>query len=179
MRFIPLTRALGHQTGLKVRLRDNKRRHRARQKEYTAELERKLRELQQEGVQATIEIQMSARKVAQENERLKKLLRHVGVEEEAINSWATENGDDDGENIDISLERLCLRRAAEGACDQAIADRCDPRETELLDLGAITAGVPLEQASPCCPTTMDPRNGKSSVRIENSDTANKSATLGK
>lgn len=122
---------------------------------------------------------MSARKVAQENERVKKLLRHVGVEEEAINSWATENGDDDGENIDSSLERLCLRRAAEGACDLAIADRCDSTEMELVDLGAITAGVPLEQASPrYCPTTMDLRNCKSSVRIENPDTANKSSTLG-
>jgi hypothetical protein len=63
-----------------VRLRDNKRRYRARQKEYTAELERKLRELQQQGVQATIEVQRSERKVARENHRLRELLRHVGVD---------------------------------------------------------------------------------------------------
>jgi hypothetical protein len=38
------------------RLRENKRRHRQRQKEYTAELESKLRHLQSEGIKATYEV---------------------------------------------------------------------------------------------------------------------------
>jgi hypothetical protein len=70
-----------------ARLRDNKRRHRQRQKEYTAGLETKLRQLQNESVRATQEVQMSARKVVEDNARLKALLRHVGVEDHVIETW--------------------------------------------------------------------------------------------
>ena len=55
----------------------------AKRQQYTADLERRLRKLQ--GVRTTIEIQLSTRKVAQVNERLRRLLRHVGVDEETIN----------------------------------------------------------------------------------------------
>jgi hypothetical protein len=71
-----------------ARLRDNKRRHRQRQKDYTASLEAKLKQLQTEGVQATKEVQLSARKVVEDNARLKALLRHVGVEDHVIETWA-------------------------------------------------------------------------------------------
>lgn len=76
-----------------LRLRDTKRRHRARQKEYTVELEQRLRVLEQHGVQATIEVQLAARKVAQENARLLELLRHVGVDESTIGSWTATQQD--------------------------------------------------------------------------------------
>jgi hypothetical protein len=38
-------------------------------------------------VQATKEVQLSARKVVKDNARLKALLRHVGVEDHVIESW--------------------------------------------------------------------------------------------
>jgi hypothetical protein len=70
-----------------IRLRNNKRRNRQKQKDYTSSLETKLRELQSQGVQATQEVQLSARKVVEDNARLKALLRHVGVEDHVIETW--------------------------------------------------------------------------------------------
>jgi hypothetical protein len=70
-----------------ARLRDNKRRNRQRQKDYTSSLEAKLRDLQSQGVQATQEVQLSARKVVADNARLKALLRHVGVADHVIETW--------------------------------------------------------------------------------------------
>lgn len=58
-----------------VRLRDNKRRSRQRHKEHTTSLETRLRENKEQGVQATQEVQQSARKVVEDNVRLKALLR--------------------------------------------------------------------------------------------------------
>jgi hypothetical protein len=66
--------------------RENKRRHRQRQKEYTAELESKLRHLQSEGIKATLEVQAAARKVFDDNLRLKALLRSAGIDEPTINT---------------------------------------------------------------------------------------------
>lgn len=76
-----------------ARLRDNKRRHRQRQKDYTSSLETKLRELQSQGVQATQEVQLSARKVAEDNARLRALLRHVGISDHVIETWTPSEAD--------------------------------------------------------------------------------------
>ncbi|PVH77933.1 hypothetical protein DL98DRAFT_573486 [Cadophora sp. DSE1049] len=70
-----------------ARLRNNKRRNRQRQKDYTAGLETQLRELQSQGVQATQEVQMSARKVVEDNVRLRALLQHIGVADHVIDTW--------------------------------------------------------------------------------------------
>ena len=70
-----------------ARLRNNKRRNRQRQKDYTSSLEGQLRDLKCQGVQATQEVQRSARKVAEDNTRLRALLRHVGVAEHVIETW--------------------------------------------------------------------------------------------
>jgi hypothetical protein len=73
-----------------LRLRENKRRNRQRQRDYTAELESQLRQLQFEGIKATKEVQLSARRVVEDNLRLKALLRFKGVNEETINTWTPE-----------------------------------------------------------------------------------------
>lgn len=75
-----------------MRLRENKRRNRARQKEYTADLERRLREFEQEGVRASIEIQCAAKKVAEENIYLRELLLATGIDCSTINDWITQKG---------------------------------------------------------------------------------------
>ncbi|KAF3309146.1 hypothetical protein TWF173_011379 [Orbilia oligospora] len=62
------------------RIRESKRRHRTRKKEYVEELERKLRDYQQQGVQAAPEVQVAALRVVEENIRLRELLRRVGVD---------------------------------------------------------------------------------------------------
>lgn len=72
-----------------MRLRENKRRHRARQREYTTDLEQRLRQLEHEGVRATIEVQSAAKKVAEENKHLRDLLSALGVDKQTINEWVT------------------------------------------------------------------------------------------
>ncbi|KAF2180067.1 hypothetical protein K469DRAFT_693534 [Zopfia rhizophila CBS 207.26] len=67
-----------------ARIRDNQRRSRARRKEYLQELEAKLRSCEQMGVEASAEIQSAARKVLEENRKLRGLLRERGVPEADI-----------------------------------------------------------------------------------------------
>lgn len=54
-----------------ARVRDNQRRSRARRKEYLQELESKLRKCEASGVQASVDIQLAARSVSEENARLR------------------------------------------------------------------------------------------------------------
>jgi len=66
------------------RIRDNQRRSRAQRKGYLRELEEKWQKCVEEGVNASREIQAAARKVEEENKRLKALLRVKGVSEREI-----------------------------------------------------------------------------------------------
>ncbi|OJD40210.1 uncharacterized protein BKCO1_1000426 [Diplodia corticola] len=70
-----------------ARIRDNQRRSRARRKEYLQELESKYRSCEQMGVQASAEIQAAAKRVLDENRRLRALLRQVGVSDADIDSF--------------------------------------------------------------------------------------------
>ncbi|KAI9776597.1 MAG: hypothetical protein M1839_009501 [Geoglossum umbratile] len=113
-----------------LRLRENKRRHRARQKEYTTDLERQLRELKQEGVRATIEVQIEARKVVKENKRLRELLRQAGVEDEVVEKRLRE---DEG-------ERDCgRRRGYVGGKDDSVCGRGGVDGTIVN--GAVAPGI--------------------------------------
>ncbi|KAF1841228.1 uncharacterized protein K460DRAFT_380937 [Cucurbitaria berberidis CBS 394.84] len=67
-----------------ARIRDNQRRSRARRKEYLHELETKLRSCEQVGIEASSEIQTAARKVLDENRRLRALLHERGVSEPEV-----------------------------------------------------------------------------------------------
>ena len=69
-----------------ARIRDNQRRSRARRKEYLQELEAKNRECEQAGVQASAEVQQAAKKVLEENRRLRALLRQQGYADAQIDS---------------------------------------------------------------------------------------------
>ncbi len=70
-----------------ARIRNNKRRHRARQQEYVRDLERQLAEMRDKGVQATKEVQLAAQRVARENARLRELLRQSGFDDERIDAF--------------------------------------------------------------------------------------------
>merc|ERR1711964_613906 len=65
-------------------IRDNQRRSRARRKEYLQELESRLRQCELQGVEASSEIQSAARRVAEENKKLRALLAQHGVRDESI-----------------------------------------------------------------------------------------------
>ena len=67
-----------------ARIRDNQRRSRARKREYLQELEQRLRLCELQGIEASAEVQMAARRVAEENRQLRELLHKQGVSEEYI-----------------------------------------------------------------------------------------------
>src|ERR1700761_6414004 len=66
------------------RIRENQRRSRARRKEYLQQLEEKYRLCEQTGAEASMEIQAAARKVLDENRRLRFLLKQHGLSDAAI-----------------------------------------------------------------------------------------------
>jgi len=68
-------------------LRDNQRRSRTRHKEYVQDIKRKLLDLEERGVQATVEVQQAARKVAEENHLLRELLASKGVRQQEVNEF--------------------------------------------------------------------------------------------
>lgn len=115
-----------------ARIRDNQRRSRARRKEYLQEIEGRLRECEQTGVEASTEIQAAARKVAVENQRLRLLLIKRGVSAEEINTFIYDQ--------DFASHEAAHRATAERARsdDAAILEgllaigrrRCGQRQSE-------------------------------------------------
>ncbi|KAF4587226.1 hypothetical protein GQ602_003919 [Ophiocordyceps camponoti-floridani] len=67
-----------------ARIRDNQRRSRARRREYLQDLEQRLRAYDLQGIEASTEVQMAARRVAEENRQLRELLNRHGVDDNHI-----------------------------------------------------------------------------------------------
>ncbi|KAL9080780.1 MAG: hypothetical protein Q9157_000567 [Trypethelium eluteriae] len=116
-----------------ARVRDNQRRSRARRKEYLAELENKIRTCQQLGVQATAEVQAVARRVLDENKRLRALLREKGATQWEIDGYiGTQSTDNNMPKEEVSqfsgapviLEDLLSHRRPCQLGDEA--DSCSP-----------------------------------------------------
>jgi len=72
-----------------ARIRDNQRRSRVRRKAYLQELETKWRRCEQMGIEASTEMQLAARKVLDENKKLRILLNQKGVSNEEIDAMFT------------------------------------------------------------------------------------------
>lgn len=70
-----------------ARIRDNQRRSRARRKEYLQELEARLRQCELHGIEASAEIQVAARKVAEENRKLRGLLALHGIDHDSTEAY--------------------------------------------------------------------------------------------
>lgn len=70
-----------------TRIRDNQRRSRIRRAEHLQSLQKRVQEYERQGVAATLEIQRAARKVAQDNVRLRALLALHGVSSEQVESF--------------------------------------------------------------------------------------------
>ncbi|KAF1925266.1 uncharacterized protein M421DRAFT_263671 [Didymella exigua CBS 183.55] len=70
-----------------IRIRDNQRRSRARRKDLIKDLQTRVQGYELKGVTATLEMQRAARKVAQENERLRSLLTRHGILRDEIDSF--------------------------------------------------------------------------------------------
>ncbi|KAM4064260.1 hypothetical protein HRG_012651 [Hirsutella rhossiliensis] len=67
-----------------ARIRDNQRRSRARRREYVQDLKRRLREYETQGIEASTEVQMAARRVAEENKQLQELFNRHGISDDQI-----------------------------------------------------------------------------------------------
>jgi hypothetical protein len=74
-----------------ARIRDNQRRSRARRKEYLQELEARLRQIELQGIEASSEVQLAARRVADENKKLRGLLAQYGVGDDIIEAYLQSN----------------------------------------------------------------------------------------
>ncbi|KAG9232366.1 hypothetical protein BJ875DRAFT_443215 [Amylocarpus encephaloides] len=70
-----------------ARIRDNQRRSRARRREYLTELESKLRQCEHLGVEASTDIQLAARRVADENKKLRLLLAQHGIGDDTVDTY--------------------------------------------------------------------------------------------
>ncbi len=70
-----------------ARIRDNQRRSRARRKEYQQELEQRVRAFEEQGVEASTEVQQAARRVAEENKKLRALLNQAGISHASIETY--------------------------------------------------------------------------------------------
>jgi hypothetical protein len=70
-----------------IRVRDNQRRSRTRRAELLNDLQKRVHEYERQGVAATQEMQRAARKVAQDNVRLRSLLALHSVSREEIESF--------------------------------------------------------------------------------------------
>ncbi|KAK9473086.1 uncharacterized protein V1510DRAFT_416001 [Dipodascopsis tothii] len=93
-----------------ARIRENQRRSRARKREYVLDLETKIRGCQSEGLQVNVQIQRTARRVVEENKRLRVLLSTLGWGDGQVRDWLknyasvvgedpTEDSDDDEELV--------------------------------------------------------------------------------
>lgn len=116
-----------------ARIRDNQRRSRARRKEYLQELETKLRHCEQMGVEASAEIQSAARRVLEENKRLRALLRERGVSESEITAvmGATDRTTDYGSAAPTLDSMLGRKRPCNGQNSCAGAS-CGPPQSASL-----------------------------------------------
>ncbi|KIH89547.1 hypothetical protein SPBR_07441 [Sporothrix brasiliensis 5110] len=83
-----------------ARIRDNQRRSRARRKEYQQELEQRVRAFEEQGVEASTEVQHAARRVADENKKLRRLLQQSGVSHAAVEAYLHGGSVGDVDDID-------------------------------------------------------------------------------
>ncbi|KAK7212755.1 hypothetical protein V2G26_019933 [Clonostachys chloroleuca] len=125
-----------HNAAKTSRLTENKRRYRARRKEYVSDLERRLAEAREQGVKATTEVQLAARKVVVENGRLRELLQLVGFTDEDIEVWARQdnaNVTDFARRREVGQKaRLCFASTAgqNGAVMEG-QQPCSPRKSNI------------------------------------------------
>ncbi|KAI1766229.1 hypothetical protein GGR53DRAFT_224035 [Hypoxylon sp. FL1150] len=70
-----------------TRIRDNQRRSRARRRQYIQELEMQIKSYRARGIEVTTEIQRAARRVAEENKKMRILLNDLGFDDERISHF--------------------------------------------------------------------------------------------
>ena len=139
-----------------ARVRENQRRSRARRKEYLEELEARLRNYESLGVQASVDLQHSARAVLVENSRLReenaqlKLVNDSLKQElEARKEHNKDNiyADRDGRSLEQQGSSRGGSRAWTAVCGPAVESN-DELETEPLQSNVHTTGQCNGEISP-------------------------------
>ncbi|DAA76581.1 TPA_exp: Uncharacterized protein A8136_7258 [Trichophyton benhamiae CBS 112371] len=115
-----------------LRIRENKRRSRERQREYIASLEKQLRQLRQEGVQATVEVQAAARHVAEENRYLRELCFVAGLSRQTVEEWLQRK-----RQLETERQGPCQQR-----CNMDVASRTSDRTKQDIDPSTQKDDVP-------------------------------------
>lgn len=162
-----------------TRIRDNQRRARQRHREYIDSLERKVKQYESEGVQATVEIQAAARGVAKENDRLREENAQLHTENAQLqNLLATRDGEpvasrgQDGVDMDIDphadasealLGLAQSQRKARKPLSGSIRGQCPP-PTDLITEPRFRPPTAMTENSP--PMTVLPPSPESLYRIE-------------
>lgn len=104
-----------------------------------ADLERRLAETREQGVQATKEVQVAAQRIVHENTRLRQLLRLNGIGSEAIDAWVRQ---DDGLSGGQNLHPPTRQLGCTTECEKVRAIVFSIRDAWLM----------LSQDSTCSPT---------------------------
>ena len=113
---------------------DNQRRSRARRKEYLQELEAKYRSCEAVGAEASQEIQAAARKVLDENKRLRRLLRQQGFSDADIDGpehdeYASSPSAAEILNVMLVTPKMC-RPSSTSACGDSRACKTEDDEDD-------------------------------------------------
>ncbi|KAK9334025.1 hypothetical protein V1520DRAFT_783 [Lipomyces starkeyi] len=140
-----------------ARIRENQRRSRARKREYVADLETKIRSCQEEGLQLNIQIQRTARRVVDENRKLRELLSKVGVDERMVEDWLRNK--ESGE-YEIGLARRKEEEDILKAKHPCIACGTAPAKKVKDDRSPASSQIPVAPAasSPITTASLLPRN---------------------
>ncbi|KAH8904071.1 hypothetical protein BR93DRAFT_162054 [Coniochaeta sp. PMI_546] len=152
------------------RARDNQRSSRARRKELLNDLQRRVDAYERSGVQATLEMQQAARRVAWENVKLRALLMKKGVAEAEVEDWLHGNHEAVGD-----------RMAGEARMDSA---PCTARVsvTALLNEEPLTPAASSYHPGPLSVSSSTSRastlrSGQSSAPPDEDHTSTSSASL--
>ncbi|PQE10256.1 bzip transcription factor protein [Rutstroemia sp. NJR-2017a WRK4] len=125
-----------------ARIRDNQRRSRARRKEHLQELEARLRQCELQGVEASSEIQIAARRVADENKKLRSLLAQHGIADDMVDAHLQSSA-----STDIMMTRPC---STQSSSVQVLEQLLSTRKACCVEgNGAASNGMTAERTVQC------------------------------
>lgn len=144
-----------------ARIRDNQRRSRARRKEYLQELETKYRTCEAVGVEASAEIQAAARRVLDENRRLRQLLKHHGISDVDIDAFSPSPTSPDS-SLNQDFSDMSDFPVPSNTLDTLLATRrvCKPDSACGRDDGSTRQGC---SSSTTTPTTILPQPSQTPI----------------
>ncbi|KAB2570208.1 hypothetical protein BFW01_g6039 [Lasiodiplodia theobromae] len=148
-----------------ARIRDNQRRSRARKKEYLQELESKYRACEQMGVQASAEIQAAAKRVLDENRRLRALLQKMGVSDSEIDSFNDPNPNP-ADTLDAMLRnRRPCNPGSQSACGSSRSGASSKSPASQAPTSTPLSTTSLEPPALPPPAQPSPRSHSSATSI--------------